>query len=126
MCRIPQTFDGFEKKYEKNMLDEKILSLEHGKLYGYLIQLFKEKKDCIDCFIHSEYTYRGRDWNSGKTWNVALWEQLEYNRKMKLDQKKNKCWEVLIKYSIFNFSISLYLTQKKCSYCLIILYRIYF
>ena len=44
MCRIHQIFDGFEKKYEKNMLDEKCLSLEHGKLYGYLIQLFKEKK----------------------------------------------------------------------------------
>ena len=105
MCRIPQIFDGFEKKYEKNMLDEKCLSLEHEKLYGKLIQLFKEKKDCIDCFIHSEYTYRACDWNSGKTWNVALREQLEYNRKMKLDQKKKKCWEVLIKYSIFNFSI---------------------
>ena len=34
MCRIPQIFDGFEKKYEKNMLDEKCLSLEHEKLYG--------------------------------------------------------------------------------------------
>ena len=51
MYRIHQIFDGFEKKYEKNMLDQKCLSLEHGKLYGYLIQLFKEKKDCIDCFI---------------------------------------------------------------------------
>ena len=34
MCRIPQIFDGFKKKYEKNMLDEKCLSLEHEKLYG--------------------------------------------------------------------------------------------
>ena len=48
MCRIPQIFDEFEKMHEENMFDEKFLNLEHGKLYGYLIQLFKEKKDCID------------------------------------------------------------------------------
>lgn len=88
MCRIPQIFYGFEKMYEENMFHEKFSYLEHEKLYGYLIQVFEKKKNCIDCFIHSEYTYRGCDWNCGKTWSVGLQEQLEYNRKIKLDQKK--------------------------------------
>ena len=44
MCRIPQTFYGFEKMYEENMFQEKFLNLEHEKLYGYLIQVFEEEK----------------------------------------------------------------------------------
>ena len=44
MCRIPQTFYGFEKMYEENMFHEKFLNLEHEKLYGYLIQVFEEEK----------------------------------------------------------------------------------
>ena len=50
--------------------------------------MFKEKKDCINCFIHSEYSYSGCDWMSGETWSVDLREQLEYERKIKLDKKK--------------------------------------
>ena len=39
------------------MFNEKFLNLEHKKSYLYLIQLFNEKRNCIDCFLHQEYTY---------------------------------------------------------------------
>lgn len=44
MCRIPQIYYGFKKMYEENKFHEKFLNLEHEKLYGYLIQVFEEKK----------------------------------------------------------------------------------
>lgn len=81
--------------------------------------MFKEKKDCIDCFIHSEYSYSGCDWMSGETWSVDLREQLEYERKIKLDKKK-RCWAVLIKYAVFTFFDLTVFNPKKCNYCLII------
>ena len=49
------------------MLNEKLLNLEHKKLYLFLINLFNEKKNCIDCFLHEEYRYGACDWYSGET-----------------------------------------------------------
>ena len=68
------------KKIQR-MFDEKLLNLEHGKLYCYLIQLFNEKKDCIYCFLHQEYTYGGRDWYLGEKCCVGLEDSLRYDKK---------------------------------------------
>ena len=48
-----------KEQYTEKMIDEKFLSLEHKKLYPYLIQLFNEKKNCFKCFLHQEYNTVG-------------------------------------------------------------------
>ena len=100
MCQIPSVFDGFEQRHKEKTLDEEFLHLEHGKLYGYLIKLFKEKKHCLDCFIHAEYTFHGHDWQKGETGSVNLTDQLRYEEKIQLDKKKKVGW-VLIKIDFF-------------------------
>ena len=70
MCQIPLIFDGFKQRYKEKMFYKEFLNLEHGKLYGYLIKLFKEEKDFIDCFIHCGYTFRWHAWQSREAWSV--------------------------------------------------------
>ena len=85
---IPRIFDGFEKKYTEKMFDYNFFNLEHKKLYPHLIQLFNEKKNCINCFLHQECTYGGRDWYLGETWSIGLEDSLRYDEKIKLDKKR--------------------------------------
>ena len=76
------------KQYTEKMIDEKFLSLEHKKLYSYLIQLFNEKKNCFKCFLHQEYTYSGHDWYSAETWSIGLEVSLRYDEKNSIRFKK--------------------------------------
>ena len=70
------------------MFNEKLLNLERKKLYLFLIQLFNEKKNCIDCFLHEEYTYSAYDWYLGETWSIGLEYSLRYDEKVQLDKKR--------------------------------------
>ena len=70
------------------MFNEKFLNLEHKKSYVYLIQLCNEKKNCIDCFLHQEYTYGGCDWYLRETWSIGLKNSLRYDEKIQVDKKK--------------------------------------
>ena len=56
------SFRWVQKKYREKMFDEKFFNLEHGKFYHDMIQLFNERKDCINCFLHQKHTYGGCDW----------------------------------------------------------------
>lgn len=69
------------------MFDQEFLNLEHAKLYDYLIQLFKKKKDSTDCFLHHEYIFTGHDRYSLEKRSVGLWDQLKCEEKIQLDKK---------------------------------------
>ena len=71
------------------MFDYNFFNLEHKKLHPYLIQPFNEKKNCIDCFLHQEYTYGGRDWYLGETWSIGLEDSLRYNEKFNQIKKED-------------------------------------
>ena len=78
-----------KKKHKEKMLNEKLLNLEHKKLYLFLINLFNEKKNCIDCFLHEEYRYGACDWYSGETWSIGLGYSWRYDEIVQLDKKED-------------------------------------
>ena len=93
------------------MFNEKFLNLEHKKSYPYLIQLFNEKTNCIDCFLHQEYTYGGCDWYSRETWSIGLENSLRYDEKIQIVKKK-KTWEGLIEIDLFLCIYSVFFTSQ--------------
>ena len=70
---------GSKKNTQKKCSIIIFFNLEHKKLHPYLIQPFNEKKNCIDCFLHQEYTYGGRDWYLEETWSIGLEDSLRYD-----------------------------------------------
>ena len=72
LCVIPTIFLEFEKDTEKTMFDIDFLYSYYSKLCFQLNQIFDEDKTAAECFLHSEYKFRGRDWTSGETWSVSL------------------------------------------------------
>ena len=61
LCVIPTTFFEFLKDIEKNMFNLDFLHSYYPKLCFQLNQLFDEDKTAAECFLHSEYEFRGRD-----------------------------------------------------------------
>ena len=64
-------FFGISKGHRK-MFDIDFLYSYYSKLCFQLNQIFDEDKTAAECFLHSEYKFRGRDWTSGETWTVSL------------------------------------------------------
>ena len=77
-------FYYFEDDLEKNMFDELFLKDYNEKLYHHLIELFYTNKCAICSFPDSKYHYGGRYWQTGKTWNVPLSEQMRYEEKIEI------------------------------------------
>lgn len=72
------------------MFDVDILNSCYGKFSHELMELFDENKSCIDCLLYHEYTFSGRNWNTGETWSVPLSESIRYNERIKINQLKEK------------------------------------
>ena len=94
LCVIPTIFFEFEKDIEKNIFDLNFLYSYHSKLCFQLNQLFDEDKTATECFLHSEYEFRGRDWTSGETWSVSLSDSIRYDEKIELCQLREKKFPV--------------------------------
>ena len=47
------------------MFNEKFLKDYQSKLYYHLQELFNVNEESLCCFLHDEYTYKGRDWYTG-------------------------------------------------------------
>ena len=92
MCTIPGDFDEFELKLHNHILDYDFLKKCHEKLYPLLLQIFRQKKVCICCFLHQEYENKGRNWWDGTTWSVSVSESVRYNEKLQRDQQKIRAW----------------------------------
>ena len=60
MYSRPIIFNDFEKDVERNLLDVNFLFNYYTKLCHELLELFNQKKDCIECF-QGEYEFIGRD-----------------------------------------------------------------
>ena len=75
MCSIPMIFCDFEKDIERNMFDANFLFNYYRKLCHELLELFDQKKDCIERF-QRDFKFGGRDWNTGEHWNVSLSESI--------------------------------------------------
>ena len=84
ICTIPIIFSDFEKDIENNIFDCNFLFWYYTKLCNEPIQLFDQKKDCIESF-QGEYEFSGRDWNTGEYWSVPLSEMIRYNEKIQID-----------------------------------------
>ena len=50
MCSIPIILSDFEKDVERNLFDVNFLFNYYTKLWHELLELFDQKKDCIECF----------------------------------------------------------------------------
>ena len=64
-------FSATSKRMSKGISLTNFLFWYSTKLCNELLQLFDQKKDCIECF-QGEYEYRGHDRNSGEYWRVTL------------------------------------------------------
>ena len=60
----------------------------HKRLIFHLQEIFETDKTALCCFLDAEYHYRGRDWQTGETWNFPLSEQIEFEEKIWLDNEK--------------------------------------
>ena len=65
------SFVTSKRTWEKNMFNEKFLWDYHNKFIFHLQQIFEMDKSALCCFLDNEFHYRGRDWYTGKTWNVS-------------------------------------------------------
>ena len=88
MCATPIIFSNFEKDVEKNMFNVIFLFSYYSKVCFELMQLFDEDKSCINCFLHQEYTFGGRDWTTGETWHVPPSESIRYSENIKIAKLK--------------------------------------
>ena len=75
MCAIPMIFCDFEKTLITICLVFLFLirTIQNSALS---LCIYDEEKSCIDCFLHQEYTFCGRDWTTGETWHVPLSESV--------------------------------------------------
>ena len=55
----------------------------YTKLCHELLELFDQKKDCIECF-QNEYEFCGRDWYTGECWGGTLSESIQYNEQLQV------------------------------------------
>ena len=62
----------------------------YSKLYHELMELHDQDKSCIDCFLHQEYTFGGKDWTTGETWRVSLSESIRYSENIKIPNLKEQ------------------------------------
>ena len=91
-------FLRFRKGYwTKKIFDHNFVKWYHCKLCYELIQLFQEKKECVECF-QGEFEFHGRDWHTGKTWSVTLSDSIHYTEKLQLDKLKHKKLPLLLGY----------------------------
>ena len=90
MCTIPGDFNEFELKLHDHILGYDYLKKYREKLYPLLLQIFRQKKDCVCCFLHQEYENKGSHWWDGTTWSVSVSESVRYNEKLQRDQQKKK------------------------------------
>ena len=89
MCSIPVIFNNFEKDVERKLFDVNFLFSYYTKLCHELLELFDQKKDCIECF-QLEYKFGGRDWYSGEYWSVTLSENIRYNEWLQVARLKRQ------------------------------------
>ena len=89
MCSIPVIFNDFEKDVERKLFDVNFLFSYYTKLCHELLELFDQKKDCIECF-QLEYKFGGRDWYSGEYWSVTLSENIRYNEWLQVARLKRQ------------------------------------
>ena len=87
ICTIPIIFRNFEKDIENNIFDCNFLLWYYTKLCNELIQLFDQKKDCIESF-QGDYEFSGRDWNTDEYWSVPFSKIIQYNGKIQIDRLK--------------------------------------
>ena len=79
--------NNFEKDVENNIFDYKFLFYYYAKLCKELIQLFNNKKECIECF-QGECEFSGCDWHTDEYWSILLSESIRYNEKIQVDRLK--------------------------------------
>ena len=61
LCTIPTNFYDFENDVDKKMFNIDFLKFYHSKLCHELRRLFDEDKSTIECFLHQECEFKGRD-----------------------------------------------------------------
>ena len=83
MCSIPVIFTDFEKDVERNLFDVNFLFNHYTKLCHKLLELFYQKKDCIECF-QGKYEFGVRNWDTGEYWSVTLSESIWYNERLQV------------------------------------------
>ena len=69
LCTIPTIFFDFESDIDKNMFNISFLNFYHSRLCHELMMksITDEDQSAIECFLHQEYQFRGRDKTSGET-----------------------------------------------------------
>ena len=96
MCARPLIFSNFEKDIDRNMFGVVFLESCYSKLCHEPMELYDKDKSSIDCFLHQEYTFGGRDWTSGETWCVLLSESIRYSESLKFQSSKSKSYPFLL------------------------------
>ena len=73
---IAMIFCYFENEVERNLFDYNCLFWYYTTLCRELLQLFDEKKVCIEC-MHGEYVFSGKDWYTEEYWQVPLSKSIQ-------------------------------------------------
>ena len=69
-------FCDFKKDVERNLFDCNFLFWYYAMLCCELLQLFDEKKDCIEC-MQEEHILSGKDWYTEEYWQVPLSKNIQ-------------------------------------------------
>ena len=91
-CRmriIAMIFCYFENEVERNLFDCNCLFWYYTTLCRELLQLFDEKKVCIEC-MHGEYVFSGKDWYTEEYWQVPLSKSIQYNEKLQISNLRKQ------------------------------------
>ena len=99
MCARPLIFSNFEKDIDRNMFGVVFLESCYSKFCHEPMELYDKDKSSIDCFLHQEYTFGGRDWTSGETWCVLLSESIRYSESLKISKLKEQKLPIPAKFT---------------------------
>lgn len=103
LLAISNTHDifRFRKRLIKQQVWRRISWQYHEKLLFHLQEIFDVDKTALDCFLDSEFQYKGRDWYRGKTWYVSLSEEIDYEEKLNWMRRKKRCWGSFKKINLY-------------------------
>ena len=101
LCRIPVTFQDFEKKRGCSMKNFAFFKAYHAKLVPYLVEIFNTDETTTERFLNNNHPYSDRDWNTREKCWLGVKKSIEYIKYLKEINGENNILILCIINNIF-------------------------